>query len=92
MYISAALETIFFILSTADGGKTIFAPDAMLHSLSAQVSYYNGLIQNHPGWKLAGIYADEAKTGTKDSREDFQRMLRDCREGKNNLIKDLAQQ
>ena len=24
--------------------------DAMLHSLSAQVSYYNHLIQNHPGW------------------------------------------
>ena len=25
--------------------------DAMLHSLSAQVSYYNDLIQNHSGWQ-----------------------------------------
>jgi len=24
--------------------------DAMLHSLSAQVSYYSGLIQKTPGW------------------------------------------
>ena len=29
-----------------------------------------------------GVYADEAKTGTRDSRENFQRMLTDCRSGK----------
>ena len=28
------------------------------------------------------MYADEAKTGTKDSRENFQRLLADCRRGK----------
>ena len=43
--------------------------DAMLHSLSAQVSYYSKLIQNHGGWEYAGVYADEALTGTKDNRE-----------------------
>ena len=31
---------------------------AMLHSLSAQVSYYNRLIQERPEWLFAGIYAD----------------------------------
>ena len=41
--------------------------DAMLHSLSAQVSYYNDLIQKHPGWLFCGVYADEALTGTKDT-------------------------
>ena len=41
--------------------------DAMLHSLSAQISYYSDLIQKHPGWEFAGVYADEAKTGTRDS-------------------------
>ena len=25
--------------------------DAMLHSLSTQVSYYSNLIQNHKGWQ-----------------------------------------
>ena len=56
--------------------------DAMLHSLASQVEYYSHLIRSTPGWEYAGVYADEAKTGTKDSREDFQRMLTDCRAGK----------
>ncbi len=58
----------------------------MLHSLSAQVSYYSNHIQNHSGWIYCGVYADEAKTGTKDSRENFQRLLTDCRAGKIDLV------
>lgn len=60
--------------------------DAMLHSLSAQVSYYSKLIQNHGGWEYSGVYADEALTGTKDNRENFQRLLTDCRNGKVDMI------
>ena len=60
--------------------------DAMLHSLSAQISYYSQLIQNHPGWLYCGVYADEALTGTKDTRENFQRLLTDCRVGKIDVI------
>jgi len=60
--------------------------DAMLHSLSAQVSYYSELIQKHPGWEYAGVYADEALAGTKDNRAEFQRLLADCRDGKIDLI------
>ena len=60
--------------------------DAMLHSLSAQVSYYSELIQNHNGWQYVGVYADEALTGTKDNRENFQRLLADCRDGKVDLV------
>ena len=56
--------------------------DAMLHSLAAQVDYYSTYIRNHPGWEYMGVYADEAKTGTKDSREQFQRLLSDCRSGR----------
>lgn len=40
--------------------------DAMLHSLSAQVDYYSTYIRHHAGWEYVGVYADEAKTGTKD--------------------------
>ena len=54
--------------------------DAMLHSLSAQVSYYSDYIQKH-SWEYAGVYADEALTGTKDNRENFQRLLAECRKG-----------
>lgn len=60
--------------------------DAMLHSLSAQVSYYSRMIQQHPGWKYCGVYADEAITGTKDSREQFQKLLERCRNGEIDLI------
>lgn len=60
--------------------------DAMIHSLSAQVSYYSSLIQNHKGWMYCGVYADEALTGTKDNRESFQRMLMDCRAGKIDMV------
>lgn len=56
--------------------------DAMLHSLSAQVSHYSELIQRRLGWAYAGVYADEALTGTKDDRPEFQRLLADCRSGK----------
>lgn len=60
--------------------------DAMLHSLSAQVSYYSKLIQGHSGWEYVGVYADEALTGTKDNRKNFQRLLADCRNGKVDMI------
>ena len=62
------------------------AKDAMLHSLSTQVSYYNNFIQQHPGWIFCGVYADEGITGTKTERENFQRMLADCRAGKIDLV------
>lgn len=60
--------------------------DAMLHSLSAQVSYYNDLIQKHPGWVFCGVYADEALTGTKADRKNFTRLLEDCKAGKVDMI------
>ena len=60
--------------------------DAMLHSLSAQVSYYNDLIQKHPGWIFCGVYTDEALTGTKTNRENFMRMLGDCKAGKIDMV------
>ena len=57
------------------------------HSLSAQVSYYSNLIQSNPEWEYAGVYADNAVTGTKSSsRGEFQRMLEDCEAGKIDII------
>ena len=76
----AALPTLTRVAAYA---RVSPAKDAMRHSLSAQVSYYySGLIQRHPGWAYAGVYSDEAKTGTKDSREGFTRLLADCRAGR----------
>lgn len=60
--------------------------DAMLHSLSAQVSYYSSMIQSHRGWEYAGVYSDEAISGTKESRPGLQKLISDCREGKIKMV------
>ena len=60
--------------------------DAMLHSLAAQVSYYSKMIQQNPEWEYCGVYADEALTGTKDDRKNFQRLLADCRTGRIDVV------
>ena len=73
-------------LRTAGYSRVSCSKDAMLHSLSAQISYYSKLIQSTPGWIYAGVYVDEAATGTKQERPGFQRLLQDCRAGKIDLI------
>lgn len=60
--------------------------DAMLNSLSSQVNHYKRLIQSNPEWEYCGVYSDEAMTGTKDSRKEFQQLIEDCRNGKIDLI------
>ena len=73
-------------LRVAAYARVSSAKDAMLHSLSAQISHYNKFISSNDDWQFVGIYADEGISGTKDKREDFQRMIHDCREGKIDLI------
>ena len=60
--------------------------DAMLHSLTAQIDYYKTKIRANPAWIFAGVYADEAKTGTKETREAFARLIADCRDGKIDMV------
>ena len=56
------------------------------HSLSNQIEYYSNYIKTHPGWRFAGVYADEGLTGTKMNRPGFQNLLRDCDGGKIDII------
>lgn len=61
--------------------------ERMMHSISAQVSYYNELIQHHPEWEYAGVYADDFISGTGIAkRNEFNRMLEDCEAGKIDII------
>ena len=61
--------------------------DAMLRSLSAQVSYYSDLIRNHDDWLYVGVYADEGISGTNTKRrEGFKEMIADALDGKIDLI------
>ena len=54
-----------------------------LNSYHTQIGYYTNFIAQHPGWELVDIYADEGITGTSlEKRDEFKRMLADCRAGK----------
>jgi site-specific DNA recombinase len=77
-----ALPTLERKKRVAGYSRVSSGKDAMLHSLSSQVSYFSTLIQAHDDWVYAGVYADEAKTGTKENRPEFQRLITDCRAGK----------
>ena len=54
-----------------------------LNSFMAQTRYYSQVFENSETEELIDIYADEGITGTReDKRDEFQRMLKDCRRGK----------
>ena len=74
------------LVNVAAYARVSMEKETMLHSFSAQVSYYSEKIQKHPGWSYAGVYADRALTGTKSERPEFQRLLADCRAGKIDLV------
>ncbi len=84
--IAPKVELIPIRKNVAAYARVSSGKDAMLHSLSAQISYYNSYIQQHGDWCFVGVYADEALTGTKDNRPEFQRMIADCRAGKIDMI------
>lgn len=60
---------------------------AQAESYATQVSYFTEKIGNNPLWEFAGMYADEAATGTKvKGREEFQAMIEACEDGEIDLI------
>lgn len=64
-----------------------------LNSFATQVAYYTDFIQSKDEWEFAGLYADEAVSGTTaEKRDDFQRLLADCRTGKIDriLVKSIS--
>ena len=57
--------------------------EEQLTSYEAQVNHYTNYIQQNPEWTFAGIYADEAISGTNTKkRTDFNRLIEDCMAGK----------
>lgn len=57
------------------------------NSYDSQLKYYKEKITTNSNWSFAGIYADEAISGTLDyKRDDFMRMITDALEGKFDLI------
>lgn len=61
--------------------------DDQLGSFESQKLYYEEKIFANKEWVSAGIFADEAITGTKvDKRDGFQAMIQKCKDGEIDLI------
>ena len=57
--------------------------ESQASSLETQTTSFREMISTHPGWTLAGVYADEGLSGTEAAnRTEFQRMIADCEAGR----------
>ncbi|WP_368489228.1 recombinase family protein [Clostridium sp. BJN0013] len=55
-------------------------------SLKSQVAYYTQKICDNPDWDFAGIYAEQESGTRVDNRDEVQRLMKDCRDGKIDLV------
>ncbi|MBP2028678.1 DNA invertase Pin-like site-specific DNA recombinase [Acetoanaerobium pronyense] len=61
--------------------------DEQANSYEVQISHYTEFINKNPEWELAGIFADDGISGTNTKkREEFNRMIEECMEGKIDMI------
>ena len=61
--------------------------ERLMHSVSAQISYYSTLIQKNPEWEYAGVFADCGISGTGTAnRSEFLKMLDACEAGNIDII------
>lgn len=61
--------------------------DNQATSFALQKKYYEEFVAGHKNWKLVDIYADEGLSATSyTKRDNFKRMLEDCKAGKIDLI------
>lgn len=85
--ISPSVPKIKTKLKVAAYARVSVETEMLMHSLSAQVSYYSSLIQKNPEWEYAGVYADEGITGTSTlHRDEFNRLVADCEAGKIDMV------
>ncbi len=61
--------------------------EEQLTSYTMQKRVYTEMVMENPKWCLVDIYADEGISGTRaDKRDDFQRLMKDCKRGKVDYI------
>ena len=82
-YIEQAIRPVTLKLRVAGYARVSSGSDEQQNSFASQLRYYNTIIEENEKWELVEVYADEAVTGTStNKRDDFNRMLADCRKGK----------
>ena len=55
-------------------------------SYNTQKEYYEAYIRSVPNWNFVGMYADQGKSGVREDRPEFTRMLNDAYAGKIDTI------
>lgn len=60
--------------------------EEQISSLKSQVVHFSKLIQDNLDWKFAGIYAEQESGTNVENRDELNRMLNDCDNGKIDLI------
>ena len=56
-------------------------------SFALQKEYFANMIKNDPELEFVGCYGDFGKSGRSvEKRPEFQRMIKDCEEGKSEVI------
>ena len=55
-------------------------------SLEKQIKYFTQYIKRNPFWRFVAVYADNASGLHAKNRPGYQKMLKDCRKGKIDLI------
>ena len=55
-------------------------------SYNSQKEYYEAYIRSVPNWNFVGMYADQGKSGVREDRSEFTRMLNDAYAGKIDTI------
>lgn len=86
-FLSRARTTLSERMRVAAYCRVSTDSEDQLNSYKSQVKYYTELIKKKSEWDLAGIYADEAITGTQVAkREEFQRLINDCVNGDVDMV------
>ncbi len=56
-------------------------------SYEVQVEHYTNYINSNPDWEMVEVYADDGISGTNTKkRDEFNRMIEDCKAGKIDMI------
>ena len=60
--------------------------DIQQYSLEAQKKYYQRIIEQNQNYEFVGVYADTSSGLRKKNRVQFEKLLRDCKRGKIDII------
>ena len=55
--------------------------ESLVHSFNAQIDYYETYIKSNKCYIYKGVFADLGISGTKDNREQFNKLIEECRKG-----------